>query len=199
MNESDKGYCRLYKAKRLGKWHILKTLKEEYANNILYQGLLQKEFQIAYPLSHPNIIQTIGIEDVADLGLCIIMEYVDGNSLRKYLAEGKTDKQSIIKIITHLCSALSYIHGRQIIHRDLKPENILITRNGINVKLIDFGLSDTDSYAVLKQPAGTLGYASPEQQSNRAALDNRADIFSLGVIIEEIQEQTGIKLPYGNK
>lgn len=53
------------------------------------------------------------------------------------------------------CAALDYIHRRQIIHRDLKPENIMLTGNGGNVKLIDFGYSDTDSYAVLKQPAGT--------------------------------------------
>ena len=61
--------------------------------------------------------------------------------------------------------ALEYIHGKQTAHRDLKPSNIMITRNGQHVKLIDFGLSDTDDYAVYKQPAGTEGYISPEQTS----------------------------------
>ena len=60
--ESDKGYCCLYKAQKLGKYHILKTLKPIYKDNPLYQELLQKEFQISYPLSHPHIVQTIGFE-----------------------------------------------------------------------------------------------------------------------------------------
>ena len=198
LHESDKGYSRLYKGKRFGKWHILKTLKKEYADNILYQGLLQKEFEIAYPLSHPNIVQTIGFEEISNLGLCIVMEYLDGTNLREYLSENKENKKTVIKIITNLCSALDYIHAKQITHRDLKPENIFITRNGTNVKLIDFGLSDSDSYVILKQPAGTLGYASPEQQNGDLNIDNRADIYSLGVILEEIRI-VGLKLPRINK
>ena len=104
-----------------------------------------------------------------------------------------------IKILDELCQALSYIHSLQIIHRDLKPENILITRNGSNVKLIDFGLSDTDSYSILKHPAGTLKYASPEQQVPQTTIDNKADIYSLGVILEEIIQTTHVKLPHVHK
>ena len=70
-------------------------------------------------------------------------------------------------------------------HRDLKPENILITGNGENVKLIDFGLADSDSYAVLKQPAGTIGYMAPEQ-AQVAKADVRNDIYSLGVIMKQM-------------
>lgn len=71
-------------------------------------------------------------------------------------------------------------------HRDLKPSNIMITRNGQHVKLIDFGLADTDNYAVFKQPAGTDGYIAPEQLSG-SATDGRNDIYSIGVILEQMQ------------
>jgi len=78
-----------------------------------------------------------------------------------------------------------YIHAKQIVHRDLKPSNIIITHNGNHVKLIDFGLSDTDDFAILKQPAGTPGFISPEQAASRQA-DIRNDIFSIGCILEKI-------------
>ena len=163
FHENEKGYTHLFKAKRMGKWFVLKCLKKEYAENPTYQTLFQKEFEIAYQLSHPHIVQTIGMEEVSPFGKCIVMEYVDGVSLREYINTHKSSRQETIRWINELCQALSYIHAKQIIHRDLKPENILITSNGRHVKLIDFGFSDTDSYAVLKEPAGTRRYAAPEQ------------------------------------
>ena len=75
-------------------------------------------------------------------------------------------------------------------HRDLKPENIIITSNGDNVKLIDFGLADTDSHTILKQPAGTLKYMSPEQMQTAVA-DVRNDIYSLGVIFIQMNLKWG--------
>lgn len=197
--ESVGGYCCLYKAQKMGKYHMLKTLKPEYEENPVYRGLLQKEFQISYPLSHPHVVQTLGMEEVAGVGVCIVMEYIDGVNLREYLHSKSFDKGIILKILSELLQAVSYIHSFQIIHRDLKPENIIITRNGFNVKLIDFGLSDTDSYFILKHPAGTLEYASPEQKMPEGAIDNRADIYSVGVILEEIVKTTRIKLPHADK
>jgi serine/threonine protein kinase len=198
IHTSTVGYNCLYKAKRLGKWHVLKTLKEEYRDNPVYLELLQKEFDIAYPLSHPNIVQTTGIEYVSELGLCIVMEFVEGVSWGEFFKDSIPTTPVAIKVITELCNALEYIHARQIIHRDLKPENILITRNGNNVKLIDFGLSDTDSFAILKQPAGTLRYASPEQQISNERIDKRSDIYSLGIILSDLKI-TGIKFPQSKR
>ncbi len=186
FHEKEKGYTRLFKAKRMGKWLVLKCLKEEYAENPTYQTLFQKEFDIAYQLSHPHIVQTIGMEEVAPFGKCIVMEYVDGVSLREYINTHKYSRQETIRWINELCQALSYIHAKQIVHRDLKPENILITSNGRHVKLIDFGFSDTDSYAVLKEPAGTRRYAAPEQMKKGEKIDVRADIYALGIILKEL-------------
>ena len=92
---------------------------------------------------------------------CILLEYVDGVTLKEFMQHGKLTRPVAVKIINELCSALQYIHSKQIVHRDLKPDNILITHNGNNVKLIDFSLSDCDDYDVLKLPAGTRYYLAP--------------------------------------
>ena len=85
-----------------------------------------------------------------------------------------------------IVKAVAYVHSLQAVHRDLKPSNIMITRNGSQVKLINFGLSDTDSFVILKQPAGTKGYVSPEQ-SRGSVTDERNDIYSLGIILQDMQ------------
>ena len=189
ISESDSGHSRIYKAQRMGKWHILKCLKPEYASQKEYQALLQKEFEIGYQLNHPNIARIIGLEEVEDLGTCIIEEYIEGQTLKEIIQENTLNKGQYQNILLQICEALSYIHHRQIIHRDLKPENIMLTDNGQHVKLIDFGLSDTDDYAILKAPAGTWRYAAPEMVEN-LSIDQRADIFSLGVIMQELPDSS---------
>ena len=82
---------------------------------------------------------------------------------------------------------MDYLHTRQVVHRDLKPSNILITADGHSVKLIDFGVSDTASHAIFKGPAGTRKYAAPEML-NGGAIDARTDLYSLGVIAEEMNQ-----------
>lgn len=185
ISELVSGYSRVYKAQRMGKWHALKCLKPEYANQNEYRVLLQKEFEIGYQLNHPNIARIIGIEEVDDLGICIVMEYIEGQTFKKAITDKRLTKNQYQDILLQLCEALSYIHHRQIIHRDLKPENIMLTDNGLHVKLIDFGLSDTDDYAILKNPAGTRKYAAPEVVAN-LPIDQRSDIYSLGIIMQEL-------------
>lgn len=177
---SSGGFCRIIKAHRQGRWWILKCLKPEYANITFYQHMLQKEYAVLSLMNHPNIVMACSMISLNDYGLCIVMEYIDG----KVLNTKEFTPSERYRLIMQLCDALEYIHTLQIVHRDIKPQNILITSNGHNIKLIDFGLSDTDSYAELKQPAGTLAYISPEQlASNRP--DVRNDIYSLGRIMLE--------------
>ena len=185
FHESANGYSLLYQARRMGKRFILKTLKPEYANHPLYRGLLQKEFEIGYQLSHPHIAQTLGLEEVEGCGLCIVMEYVDGGIFRTR-QEGQ-DKANALRIVKEICEALSYLHSRQIVHRDLKPGNILVTHHGHHVKLIDFGCADTDNYVLLKAPAGTRRYAAPELLAGSREADARMDIYSLGLILQEMR------------
>ena len=177
-----KGYNTLCKAKRYGRWWMLKGLKETYRQDENYKNLLQKEFDILISLQHPNIVAAISMEEIAEMGTCIVMEWIDGFTLKDWHGT-KDDTEAIF---LQLLDAVHYIHAKQIVHRDLKPSNIMVTHNGYHVKLIDFGLADTDSYAILKQPAGTSGYISPEQETSRQA-DIRNDIYSLGCVLENMQ------------
>lgn len=190
---SKQGYNSLYRCQRYGKLHLLKALQPTYRGQSLYETALRKEFVIGYQLDHPNICHTLGWENVKDLGNCILLEYVDGMTLKELMEQDMLDRDLAYKIIKELCSALQYIHSKQIVHRDLKPANILITHNGNNVKLIDFGLSDCDDYDILKVPAGTRYYLAPEVLEEGHPLDLRADIYSLGVVLGEMAERIGDK------
>ena len=181
-NIETKGYSSLHTATYLGKKVILKGLKPEFKNERFYQDLLKKEFEISRSLDHPNIVKTIDFQNIPNLGDCIVMEYIEGLTLTQTLTQTQT-KGFYDKIFNELLDAMEYFHSKQIIHRDLKPSNILITNNGNNVKIIDFGLSDTDDYVILKQAAGTRKYAAPEQLIPNNTIDCRADIYSLGIIL----------------
>ena len=176
-----KGFNILCKAKRYGRWWVLKGLKEPYRQDENYKNLLHKEFDILISLQHPNIVSAYSMEEIQEMGTCIVMEWIDGITLEHWSGR-KTEGEDIF---LQLLDAVHYIHAKQIVHRDLKPSNIMITHNGNHVKLIDFGLSDTDDFAILKQPAGTQGYISPEQIVSQQA-DIRNDIFSIGCILEKI-------------
>ena len=174
-----KGFNILCKAKRYGRWWVLKGLKEQYRQDENYKNLLHKEFDILISLQHPYIVSAYSMEEIPEMG--IVMEWIDGITLEHW-SGSKTEGEAIF---LQLLDAVHYIHAKQIVHRDLKPSNIMITHNGNHVKVIDFGLSDTDDFAILKQPAGTPGYISPEQIVSQQA-DIRNDVFSRGCILEKI-------------
>lgn len=181
---SAKGYCRLYKVQRGGQWFVLKALKPEFVADPVYQGLFDKEYNLMMQLNHPNIVRIYGVEEDAVAGKCMVMEYVDGRTLDDFIAENPP--QNVRKELAgQLLDAIGYCHGKQMVHRDLKPSNVLVTYNGNHVKLIDFGLSDSDSYAVLKDPAYTKAYAAPEQLSGES-VDCRTDLYSFGLILRQL-------------
>ena len=134
----------LYTASRYGKRYVLKGLSADSQSLTDMLLLQQKEFSLGITLSHPNIAETYSLEEVADCGRCIVMEYVDGTTLAEWLTTNPS-KAARQRVMMQLLDALEYIHSLQLVHHDLKSSNILITRNGQNVKLIDFGLSNTDS------------------------------------------------------
>lgn len=136
----------LYRAKRYGRWFVLKGLppaQQHLTDSLILQD---KEFRLGLLLVHPNIVATYSLETVPDCGRCIVMEAVDGQNLDRWLAT-KPDCRKRTRVLYQLLDAVEYLHARQLVHHDLKPSNILITRNGENLKLIDFGLSNTDDAA----------------------------------------------------
>ncbi len=133
-------------------------------------------------MDHPNIVRLLDFGRVDSIGWFIQMEYIDGITLDQFLGTNPSIATRR-RLLSQLLDALSFLHERQIIHRDIKPSNILITRNGSTVKLIDFGVSDTDDYVTFKQPAGSMAYIAPEQLAG-GPIDNRADIYAFGRIIE---------------
>lgn len=183
LASSEVGYSELWRCREEGKFLILKALKPQYRNIPVYEDLLRKEFSLGYELEHPNICRTYGYKHYPELGHCIMMQWIDGEPLRSMLPI--SDRKLSRKIISQLCDVLEYIHSKQVIHKDLKPENILITHNGQNVKLIDFGLSDSDDYAFLKFHAGTQEYAAPELLSG-GKIDCRTDVYSFGKVLQEL-------------
>lgn len=185
VSSSPESYCDIWRADKDGRFRIYKALKSEYAGDQVYERLLRKEFEIGYSLDHPNICEYYAFVNLPPLGNCIEMEWIDGCSLDSLLPRGTVGKTLAVKIINETCDALSYMHSKQVVHRDLKPSNIMLTYNGNNVKLIDFGLSDTDAHSVLKGSAGTQVYASPELISG-GNVDYHTDIFSLGCVIDRL-------------
>ena len=188
---STSGPMRLLSATRYGKRYMLKCLKADYAFTPVYRQALRKEFEIGLQLEHPNICRTLGMEQIEGLGDTIVMEHIDGDTLEALVRRHLLSTELAMKIVRQLLDALDYMHGKQIIHRDLKPANIMVTHRGKDVRLIDFSLSDSDAFCVLKGPAGTMGYIAPEQLEPGAKADARADIFSLGKVMQDMAEATG--------
>ena len=165
----------LYRARRYGRWYVLKALREELRGNPIYEEWLYKEYSVGVSLDHPNIVRVESLEAVEPFGNCIVMEWVEGDPLGVRCTR---------EVLDRLLDAVDYSHRHGIYHHDLKPSNIMVMPDG-RVKLIDFGLSDGPQYAAFKQASGTLGFAAPEQEGGGLA-DHRADIYALGRLTERL-------------
>jgi serine/threonine protein kinase len=159
----------------------------------------EREAKAAAALNHPNIITIHDVIEAndptsADRQICIVMEYVDGQSLRTKINKGFSDLAEIFDITHQICLGISEAHKADIVHRDIKPENILIDRSG-HIKILDFGLAKLKGVSKLTRDVSTLGtihYMSPEQAQGQE-VDHRSDIWSLGIVLFEML--TG-KLPF---
>lgn len=192
LHESGNGAFCLFRASRFGKRLVLKALKPQFRGDPFYEAILQKEFMIGDSLSHPGIVSTIDYTNLPETGNCIVLEYINGVTLRQYLIDNNPlPKNEAKRIITSICEATGYLHSTKITHRDLKPENIMVERHTGKVKIIDLGCADASEYDIIKGPAGTRHYAAPEQLAPNGIIDARTDIFAIGKIILDIIEATG--------
>ena len=185
-SKPSSGIYRLYKARKGSRIYALKALAEEYATSVPHSQLLVKECEIGMLLSHPAVMRTFGMAEVEGLGECIVLEYIDGITLREYLDSVRQSRESAIDLLEQICEAVSFIHSWQVVHLDLKPSNIMLLKGSNRVKIIDFGFADSPGFATLKGVGVTKRYAAPELENPEDDFDNRADIYSLGVIMEQI-------------
>lgn len=172
------------RGRRYGRYWLLKALRPEFLHSTLHRHLLIKEFEIHSRLLHSGIVKAVDIARVSGLGEAIVMEWIEGQTLGRTIREG-LDEHDRRRLTMEIVDAVAYAHEQGIVHRDLKPSNIMVTNNGRHAVVIDFGLADDDSYAILKQPAGTAGYMSAEQQSASVPHTSN-DVYSLGVIIRDL-------------
>lgn len=184
LHESPEGDCILLKGHRNDRMVVYKALKKAYKDDPVHQRMLRREYEIGVSLKHPVICEVLSWVTLPDYGDSIEMEWIDGCTLDQWIKTHPGHKGQLRRIFMQICDALSYMHQKRVFHKDLKPANILITTSGDYVKLIDFGLSDTESILTGKDPAGTWRYAAPEILAGERA-DESCDIFSLGIIIKE--------------
>lgn len=184
LHESQSGHFLLLKGQRNDRVVVYKCLQAGYRDDPVWQRILRREYEIGASLKHPGICEVLDWVTVPGYGDAIEMEWIDGDPLNVWLGS-HADVALRTRVMCDICDALSYIHHKQVIHKDLKPENILVTRDGSYVKILDFGLSDTNSIFTGKGPAGTLEYAAPEVVDGHQA-DVMSDIYSLGMIMKDM-------------
>lgn len=181
--ESENGYSILYKVQKNGKWFALKGVKREPGVQARYESILRREFDLHKNVTSIYCAECYELINDPNVGLCIVMQYVDGITLNEWLKQ-KPSATEKSRVLNELLEAIGELHLKQIIHQDIKPSNIIITNNGHHVKLIDYGLSDNDAY-IQKGRGCTNKYASPEL-INGGPVTFASDIWSLGCVINEI-------------
>lgn len=178
---SDSGHNYVYRAMLDGKWVVLKVAKEEEGNTSRNRLLLQREYDIMHAIDCLYVVKTWQMTEVPDLGTAIVMEYVAGRSLERFLEE-KPSLSTRQRVADEVMEALMFLHERQVVHGDLNSNNILVTDAGDHVQLIDFGFADTDAY--IAKNIGTspsIAEAVPEENGH---LSVGKDIYALGKILE---------------
>jgi serine/threonine-protein kinase len=154
----------------------------------VFLARFEREAEIGSDLDHPGVMKVFAHSDCP--GLYMVMEWVEGCELRRYLMDrGKLTPGRAVEIAISICRGLDYVHAAGVVHRDLKPENIMVDDDGCT-KLIDFGIASRPSsrrltFGDMSQVMGTPDYISPEQVSG-ASGDARSDIYALGVMLYEM-------------
>ena len=179
----------------LGRVVALKLLAKELADDPTFVARFDKEAAALAALNHPNVVAIVD-KGKADNTYYLVMEYVDGPSLREVSKSPLLDISGALRIIMEISRAIDYAHSRGVIHRDLKPENILFDEQAGGIpKVTDFGLATffestphTKRFDVTQTHVsmGTLSYMAPEQRVDAKNADHRADIYSLGVLLYEL-------------
>lgn len=182
------GMAVVYKARchRLNRLVAIKILKDDYLEDEEFRRRFHSESQAVAMLSHPNIVSIYDVSSsiTADY---IVMELIDGITLKQYMEKkGVLNWKETLHFAIQIAKALEHAHSRGIVHRDIKPHNVMVLKNG-SVKVTDFGIARMMSKGntLTKEALGSVHYISPEQAKG-GRVDNRSDIYSLGVVMYEM-------------
>lgn len=185
-----------YKVRTNGQLCFVKKLRPELRNDKRCRDLFYKEFNTGKNIKSPYIVTYIDITDDAD-GLCIMMEYVNGKTLKEKIEnepEYFGHKENLNRLLLQLCEAVQTLHKANVVHLDINPSNIIISQVSNTAKLVDLGfcLSDWSN-----RTAGTTAhFGAPEATMNEIdEIDARSDIYSIGKLLQYIENKTGVKLP----
>lgn len=181
----------------------IKLMSSDLVNQPEFVLRFKREAAALASLSHPNVVSIIDQGHTGDHWF-FVMEFIDGPSLRRLLSQRSLRLHQALDLAVQVGRGLDYAHGKGIVHRDLKPENVLLAADGSGhhvAKICDFGLADIlysdRSYVNLtgsRISMGTVNYMAPEQRRDAGRVDQRADVFSYGVLLYEML--TG-ELPLG--
>jgi serine/threonine-protein kinase len=177
---------------RLGRTVAIKQLRPDLASDESFQARFRREAQSAAALNHPSIVAVYDTGETINMHgnhiPYIVMEHVDGQTLRDVLRDGRRIlPERALSIVADVLSALDYSHRQGIIHRDIKPANVMLTPNG-HVKVMDFGIARAVADSSMTQTAAVIGtaqYLSPEQARGET-VDARSDIYSTGCLLYEL-------------
>lgn len=172
----------------------VKILKDEFLNNEEFIRRFKNESKAIAMLSHPNIVKVYDVS-FGDMIQYIVMEYIDGITLKEYIGlQGILEWQEALHLTTQILKALQHAHDRGIVHRDIKPQNIMLLQDG-TIKVTDFGIArmtDNATKTMTEHAIGSVHYIAPEQAKG-SKTDGKSDIYSVGVMLYEMI--TG-KLPF---
>ena len=172
----------------------IKILKDEFLNNEEFIRRFKNESKAIAMLSHPNIVKVYDVS-FGDMIQYIVMEYIDGITLKEYIdRQGVIEWKDVLHLTTQVLRALQHAHESGIVHRDIKPQNIMLLQDG-TIKVTDFGIarfSDKATRTMTDQAIGSVHYIAPEQARGDVT-DGKTDIYSVGVMLYEML--TG-KLPF---
>lgn len=166
----------------------LKVPHIQYESDVVFSERFRREQEIGQRLVHPNVVRVLRPREQSRVYL--VMEYIDGRSLRAILSERRTlPAERALEIARQVCDALVYLHAEGVVHRDVKPENLLVTEGG-TVKLLDFGIAlfETErrlTWTGLSNAIGTPDYMAPEQIRGRRG-DPRTDVYAVGMLLYEM-------------